>query len=161
MIVRQTKPTSALIVVHDSPIHGRGVFAARRIAAGKRIIEYLGERIAPVEGEKRYDDDGVDHPHVLLFTVDEHTVIDGGSGGNEAIYINHSCEPNCEAVDDDGRIYIEALRDIKAGEELTYDYQLERPGRYLASWKERYRCRCGAPTCRGTMLAPRNGKSAD
>jgi uncharacterized protein len=146
--------TAPLIEVHDSPIHGRGVFAARRINQGRRIIEYVGERITPEESEERYDDDQSDHPHILLFTVDERTVIDGAIGGNESVFVNHSCEPNCEAVNADGRIFIEAKRTIMPGEELTYDYQLERPGRYRAAWKEHYRCRCGAPSCRGTMLAP-------
>ncbi len=152
--------SDALVAVCESPIHGRGVFALRRIRSGQRIIEYLGERIAPSEAEQRYDDDRAEHAHVLLFTVDEHIVIDGGHDGNAAIYINHSCAPNCEAVNDGSRIFIEALRDIGPGEELTYDYQLERPGRYSADWKERYRCHCGAPDCRGTMLAPRKSSSS-
>ena len=147
--------SAPLFVVRDSPIHGRGVFAARKINKGRRIIEYVGERISPQESEERYDDDRSEHPHILLFTVDEKTIIDGARGGNEAVFFNHSCEPNCEAVNDDGRIFIEAMRSISPGEELTYDYQLDRPGRYQAAWKERYRCRCGAPSCRGTMLAPR------
>jgi SET domain-containing protein len=148
-----------LYEVRESPIHGRGVFATRHIPQGKRIIEYVGERITPAEADERYDDDQTDHPHILLFTVDKHTVIDGAVGGNEAKYINHSCEPNCEAVNDDGRIFVEALRDIARNEELTYDYQLERPGRFRAEWKERYRCHCGTPSCRGTMLAPRKKKA--
>jgi SET domain-containing protein len=142
------------VQVRESPIHGKGIFAARRMRSGQRIIEYVGERISPDEANARYDDDQVDHPHILLFTVDETTVIDGAHGGNESVYINHSCAPNCEAVNEDGRIFVEALRDIAMGEELTYDYNLERPGRYRAEWKERYRCLCGAPNCRGTMLAP-------
>lgn len=142
-----------LIEVRQSPIHGRGVFALKRIRKSQRIVEYLGERINPAEAESRYDDDAADHPHVLLFTVDEKTVIDGGVNGNEAIYINHSCEPNCEAVNDDGHIYVEALRMIKPDEELSFDYQLERPGEFQSDWQERYRCRCGSPTCRGTMLS--------
>jgi SET domain-containing protein len=146
-------PEKLIVEVRQSPIHGRGVFALKRIKKGQRIIEYLGERIAPEEGESRYDDDAIDHPHVLLFTVDEKTVIDGGVNGNEAIYINHSCDPNCEAVNDDGHISVDALRTIQPGGELSFDYALERPGEFLAEWKERYRCRCGAPACRGTMLA--------
>ena len=149
------RAASMLIEVRHSPIHGRGVFATRRIKSGKRIIEYIGEHITPQEADRRYDDDSVDRPHILLFTVDEKTVIDGARGGNEAQFINHSCEPNCEAVNDGGRIFVEAIRDIEQGEELTYDYNLERGGRYRSEWKERYRCNCGTPACRGTMLAPR------
>jgi SET domain-containing protein len=155
---KRVRGASPLYEVRESPIQGRGLFATRRISCGRRIIEYLGERITPEEADARYDDDQADHPHILLFTVDKHTVIDGGVDGNEAKYINHSCEPNCEAVNDDGRIFIEAIRDIPRGEELTYDYQLERPGRFRAEWRERYKCLCGAPSCRGTMLAPRKKK---
>ncbi|HEY3290984.1 MAG TPA: SET domain-containing protein-lysine N-methyltransferase [Anaerolineae bacterium] len=150
---RDTKVKASLIEVRQSPIHGRGVFALRRIRKGQRIIEYLGERITPEDGENRYDDDAAEQAHVLLFTVDDKTVIDGGVNGNEAIYINHSCEPNCEAINDDGRIFIEALRTIKPGEELSFDYQLVRPGRRQPGWDKRYVCHCGAPTCRGTMLS--------
>jgi len=151
--MREIDSVSQLIEVRQSPIHGRGVFALKRIRKGQRIVEYLGERISPDEAESRYDDDAADHPHVLLFTVDEHTVIDGGVNGNCAIYINHSCEPNCEAVNDEGRIFVEALHTIRPGDELSFDYQLERPGKFKLEWKERYHCRCGAPTCRGTMLS--------
>jgi uncharacterized protein len=77
-----------------------------------------------------------------------------GWGGNEARYFNHSCEPNCEAVTEQGRVYLEALRTIAVGEELSYDYRLERGGWHTAEWERRYACRCGAATCRGTMLAP-------
>jgi hypothetical protein len=90
---------------------------------------------------------------VLLFTVDSRTVIDAGVGGNEARFINHSCEPNCEAVTERRRIWIYALRDIEAEEELTYDYNLTDDGESEASRARHYACRCGAPTCRGTMFA--------
>jgi uncharacterized protein len=141
--------------IRSSPIQGLGAFATRRIRKGTRIIEYVGERITPQEADTRYDDDRTEHPHVLLFTVDKRTVIDAGVEGNEARYINHSCEPNCEAVIERRRVYIEARRTIAVGEELTYDYRLERRGRHTAAWQQRYACRCGANTCRGTMLEPR------
>ena len=140
--------------IRPSPIHGRGAFATRRIRKGTRIIEYTGERLTPSAADARYDDDHSEHPHVLLFTVDRRTVIDAGVGGNEARYFNHSCDPNCEAVIEQRRVYLEALRTIAAGEELTYDYQLERGRWPPAEWEQRYACRCGAATCRGTMLAP-------
>jgi SET domain-containing protein len=154
------RQVQSLVEVRQSPIHGSGMFALRHISAGQRIIEYTGERITPAEADARYDDDQSDHAHVLLFTVDDKTMIDGGNGGNESRFINHSCEPNCQAVTEDGRIFIEALRDIAAGAELTYDYALRRPGRYRAAWRELYACHCGAPNCRGTMLAPRRTRRA-
>ena len=140
--------------IRPSPIQGLGAFATRRIRQGTRIIEYTGERLTPSAAAARYDDDRREPPHVLLFTVDQRTFIDAGVGGNEARYVNHSCAPNCEAVIEQGRVYLEALRTITAGEELTYDYQLECGRRPRAEWERRYACRCGAATCRGTMLAP-------
>ncbi len=136
----------------SSPIHGQGVFAVRPIHKGKRLIEYIGERITPAAADLRYDDDAMGRPHTFLFTIDAHTVIDAAVGGNAARFINHSCDPNCEAVDDGGRIFIESVRTIRPGEELTYDYHLERDGRWRKEWAQRYACRCGAPNCRGTLL---------
>ncbi len=144
-----------LLEVRPSAIQGLGAFASEHISKGTRIIEYTGERITHAEADRRYDDDATEHPRVLLFTVDRRTVIDGGVGGNEAQFINHSCEPNCEAVTQRGHVYIEALRDIAAGEELLYDYNLTRHSDDAEGLEERYACHCGAPTCRGTMLAPK------
>ncbi len=144
--------------VHPSRIQGLGAFAAIPIAKGTRIIEYTGERITPEEADARYDDDNVDDPHTYLFTVDKKTLVDATREGNEARFINHSCEPNCEAVNEDQRIYIEAVRDIAPSEELTYDYHLERPGRFRKEWQELYACHCGAPTCRGILLEPRKSR---
>jgi uncharacterized protein len=127
----------------------------RRIRKGTRIIEYLGERITPEEADRRYDDERDVRAPVLLFTVSKRTLIDAGVDGNEARYINHSCEPNCEAVLEAGRVYIEALRTVSPGEEVTYDYRLEREGDNELGWEARYACRCGTPSCRGNMLAPR------
>ena len=144
-----------LLEVRPSSIQGLGAFASAPISKGTRIIEYAGERITHAEADRRYDDDVTEHPRVLLFTVDRRTVIDGGVGGNESRFINHSCEPNCEAVTQRGRVYIEALRDIAAGEELLYDYNLTRTDDDAENLEQRYACHCGAPTCRGTMLAPK------
>ena len=144
--------------IRSSPIQGLGAFATQRIRKGTRIIEYTGERITPKEADARYDDDQTQHPHVLLFTVDKRTTIDAGVNGNEARYINHSCEPSCEAVIDNRRVYIEALRTISPGEELNYDYNLTRDGQVDAETEARYACHCGAKTCRGTMLEPRGGR---
>lgn len=141
-----------------SKIQGLGAFAIRPIRRGTRIIEYVGERISPEEADKRYDDAGMGRHHTFLFSVDRRTVIDAGVGGNEARFINHSCAPNCEAIDDRRRIYIEAIRDIAPGEELTYDYAYERDGTEDEEWERLYVCKCGAPNCRGTILAPEKKK---
>jgi SET domain-containing protein len=141
--------------VRSSPIHGLGVFAARRIRKGTRIIEYAGERITPEEADRRYAGDTSEHPHVLLFVVDKNTVIDAAVGGNEARFINHSCEPNCKAYVEKKRIFIYAQKTIAPGEELTYDYNLTRDSQDDAESEKRYACHCGAKNCRGTMLAPR------
>jgi SET domain-containing protein len=149
-------------VVRKSRIHGRGVFAARRIRKGTRIVEYTGERIGNKEADRRYDDDKMKHHHTFLFTLDANTVIDGaiGSGGGDASYINHSCEPNCEAVITGKRIFIHALRTIEPGDELAYDYQYERTGKNDAELEKFYVCRCGAPHCRGSIMKPPKKKRA-
>jgi SET domain-containing protein len=135
-----------------SPIAGRGAFATRRIPAGTRIIEYIGERITQEEADRRYDDDSMAVHHTVLFTVDDDTIVDAAVNGNEARFINHSCQPNCEAVIEDGRIFIDARRDIPPGVELTYDYAYERKGRFRRHYWELYACRCGSPRCRGIIL---------
>jgi uncharacterized protein len=144
---------SPLFEVRASPIAGLGVFATRRIRRGARIIEYVGERISSEEASERYDDDAMKHHHTFLFAVDDDTVIDAAVGGNEARFVNHACAPNCEAVNEDGRIFIEAIEDIAKGTELVYDYALVREDRWKESWRKLYACRCGAPKCRGTILA--------
>jgi len=138
--------------IGKSRISGRGAFAARRIRKAARIIEYLGERISPAEADARYEGGPAKQPRVLLFTVDSETVIDAGVGGNAARFINHSCEPNCEAVTRSGRIWIYALRNIQVGEELTYDYGLTGEPEDREEQKRLHACRCGADTCRGTMF---------
>lgn len=143
----KTKPP---IEIRPSAIAGLGAFATRRIPKGARIIEYTGDRITPHEADSRYADGPSGLPLVLLFTVDSRTVIDAGVDGNEARYINHSCEPNCEAVTERRRIWIYALRDIEAGEELSYDYNLTGEDD-AESQLEQYACRCGSSSCRGTM----------
>ncbi len=141
-----------VIAIGPSRIAGLGAFAVRPIRKGTRIIEYLGERISSAEADLRYRDDQSEHPHVLLFTVDSRTVIDAGVGGNDARFINHSCDPNCEAITENRRIWIYALRNIKVGEELTYDYNLTIDPTDREAQETLYACRCGAKNCRGTML---------
>jgi SET domain-containing protein len=144
--------------IRRSRIQGRGAFATRRIRKGERIIEYAGERITNAEADKRYDDDRMHRHHTYLFTLTQRTVVDGGVGGNASRFINHSCEPNCEAVIEDGHIWIRAVRTIAKGGELTYDYQYERLGDDDEADERKYPCRCGAPQCRGTILLPRRRK---
>lgn len=141
-----------LYVVRDSEIHGRGVFAARRIRKGTRIVEYTGERIDDKEADKRYDEANMRRHHTFLFTLNKNTVVDGspGTGGGDASYINHSCEPNCEALIGGGQIHIYALRTIYPGEELLYDYQYELTDD--PSDLKFYVCKCGANGCRGTIM---------
>ena len=141
-----------------SSIQGRGAFALRRIRRGTRIIEYTGEIITDEEADRRYDDEKMSRHHTFLFAVDTNHVIDGARRGSAASYINHSCEPNCEAVIEDNRVYIDALRTIQPGEELLYDYQYERDGEPDESWESLYACHCGTPSCRGTILKPEKKK---
>jgi SET domain-containing protein len=143
-----------VIQVRDSGIHGTGVFALRRIPKGTRIIEYTGERVSHAEADRRYADKDADDNHTFLFIVDGRTVIDAGINGNEARFINHSCDPNCETVIEDRRIFIDAVRTIEPGEELHYDYQIQRDADDPPNVEEIFSCKCGAKNCRGTMLAP-------
>lgn len=149
-----TSGRGPLYRVRQSRIHGRGVFAARRIRKGTRIIEYVGERVSHEEADRRYEDRPIEDNHTFLFIVDRRTVIDAGVGGNAARYINHACDPNCETVIEDRRVFIEALRTIQPGEELSYDYQIQREAGDPPEIDEIFACRCGAANCRGTMLLP-------
>ena len=151
---RQAQPSNKYFVLRGSAIQGQGAFATRPIRRGTRIVEYTGERISHDEADRRYDDGAMGRHHTFLFTIDRSTVIDAAVNGNDARFINHSCAPNCEAIDERKRIYIEAIRDIAPGEELTYDYAYERDGTEDEEWERLYVCKCGAPTCRGTILAP-------
>ena len=146
--------TSALVEVRNSPVHGRGVFAVRSIKKGARIIEYLGDRVSHDAADKRYEDHDESDNHTFLFIVDKHTVIDAGVGGNDARFINHQCEGNCESVIENRRVFIDATRDIEPGQELGYDYEIGREKDDPPNVDEIYACRCGSPKCRGTMLWP-------
>jgi SET domain-containing protein len=151
-------PGRRVLEVCDSPIQGKGGFATRRIARGTRLIEYAGERIDHAEADRRYDDAAMRRHHTYLFTIDRHTVVDAAVGGNASRFINHSCEPNCDALIEGGRVFITAARDIRPGEELTYDYSVRREGGEEEEPPERYACRCGARRCRGTILSPRRAR---
>jgi uncharacterized protein len=143
-----------LFEVRSSPVHGMGAFALRRIRKGTRIVEYLGERVSHAEADRRYETKDANDAHTFLFIVDSRTVIDAGVDGNEARFLNHSCKPNCESVIESRRVYIEATRTIEPGEEMTYDYQIQRDVDDPPGIEEVFACRCGFPECRGTMLWP-------
>lgn len=143
------------IQIRRSGVHGKGVFALQDLAEGETIIEYVGEVISWPEAQARHPHDPLNPNHTFYFHIDEQRVIDGLYGGNASRWINHSCEPNCEAQEDGGRVFIRALRNIKAGEELSFDYGLMVEERYTPQLKAEYACWCGAASCRGTMLAPK------
>ena len=143
------------IQVRRSGVHGKGVFALQDLAEGETLIEYVGEVISLDEAQDRHPHDPKDPNHTFYFHVNEDRVIDALFGGNSSRWINHSCNPNCEADEDNDRIFIKAIRNIKAGEELNYDYGLIIDEPYTKKLKAEYPCWCGAKNCRGTLLSPK------
>jgi uncharacterized protein len=140
---------SPLLKVRKSGVHGRGVFATKTIRKGARIIEYTGRRISwksvPPESDEQC---------TYYFGLDNgKEVIDPAVGGNEARWINHSCDPNCEAIENEQeRVFIHALRSLRPGEELFYDYELVIDAPRTREVEEEAKCFCGSARCRGTML---------
>jgi len=145
------------IQVRRSGVHGRGVYALRKIKKGETIIEYKGQMVTWKQAERRHPHDPDDPDHTFFFHIDDDHVIDANVGGNAARWINHACDPNCESdIDEEQhRVFIKALRKIHPGEELFYDYGLVIDERYTKKLKKQFACRCGARDCRGTMLAPK------
>jgi hypothetical protein len=143
------------IQVRRSGVHGKGVFALQPIRKGETIIEYTGELISWKEALRRHPHDPQDPNHTFYFHIDDGRVIDAKYGGNTSRWINHSCDPNCESDESEGRVFIKARRDLKPGEELFYDYRLTIDERLTPTLKRQYACRCGSPRCRGTLLLPR------
>lgn len=141
-------------VIKRSGIQGKGAFAVRPIAKGERLIEYVGERVSQAEAARRYDDTKMRRHHTFLFTISARTCIDGNRDGNDARYFNHSCSPNCETEVVRGKVYILARRRVREGEELTYDYNYDLDGPITVESLQTYACRCGSPSCRGTILGP-------
>jgi uncharacterized protein len=154
-MTKQPLRRQPLFEVRNSAIHGFGVFALRRIRKGTTIVEYLGDRVSHDEANERYEDKDPKDGHTFLFTVDKRTVIDAGVGGNEARFINHGCDPNCQTVNTKRRIFIEAVRTIQPGEELAYDYSIQRDDDDPSDVDVIFACRCGAKACRGSMLEPK------
>jgi hypothetical protein len=129
------------IHIGPSPIDGRGGFAARSIQRGERVVEYAGEKISKAESLRRCESQ-----NWFIFGLDGEFDLDGNVEWNPARFLNHSCAPNCEAVCEEGRVWIIALRDISPGEEITFNY-----GYDLTDYKE-HPCRCGAPGCVGCIV---------
>ncbi|HOW67014.1 MAG TPA: SET domain-containing protein-lysine N-methyltransferase [Candidatus Paceibacterota bacterium] len=143
-----------MMAIRASRIHGRGGFAERDIPAGTRIVAYTGELIDKSESIERCR-----RGNVCIFYFDAERDLDGDVEENEARFLNHSCDPNCEARLIEGHIWIVAMRDIRAGDELTFDY-----GYDLEDYRN-YPCHCGAPDCRGFIVSkefssPANGCQA-
>ncbi|OAK62282.1 SET domain-containing protein-lysine N-methyltransferase [Variovorax paradoxus] len=144
------------IQMRRSDVHGNGVFAVQDLAEGETLIEYKGEIISWKEALRRHPHDPAQPNHTFYFHIDDGRVIDGNVKGNDARWINHSCEPNCEADEVDGRVYIKALRNIAAGEELNYDYGLIIDEPYTPKLLSEFPCWCGSEQCRGTLLTPKD-----
>ena len=149
------QPHGRRVQVRRSGVHGKGVFALQPIRAGETVIEYAGERITWKEALRRHPHDPAQPNHTFYFHIDDQHVIDANVGGNAARWINHACDTNCEADEQDGRVFIKAVRDIEPGEELFYDYGLVIDERLTPKLKKEYPCHCGSPNCRGTLLAPK------
>lgn len=148
------KQPNDLVKVKRSRVHGTGVFATRPIPRGTRIIEYAGERISWKEAQDLPPLDPDDPHHTFFFSLDDGQVINAAVRGNAARWINHSCDPNCKTIERRGRVYIVALRDLKEGAELFYDYSLEPADRRTKALERLFACHCKSADCRGTMLEP-------
>ena len=151
---RTPKSSKEPVEVRESGVHGKGVFATRRISTGERIIEYTGARISWKEAQRLPSVDPDNPYRTAFFGLEDGKVINPAVGGNEAQWINHSCDPNCETVEENGRIFIVASRDLKTGCELLFDYKLEAADRRTKKLESLFKCHCGSAKCRGTMLEP-------
>ena len=145
---RKTRNRAVRIEVRESAVHGRGVYSTHFIRKGTRIIEYTGQRVSWGDAPDDEND-----PHTFNFGLENGEVINPYVGGNDARWINHCCDPNCEAIEEDNRIFIYAMCDIQPGEELFYDYAMEIDEPITEESKRKFACYCGVANCRGTMLA--------
>jgi SET domain-containing protein len=152
--MKSTKSRGPRIVLRRSGIHGRGVYARRMLHEDETVCEYKGERIDDAEAARRYPENMAGLNHTFLFGIDDDLNIDGGSKGNIARWINHSCEPNCDTFEEDKRMFVRAIRDIRPGEELTYDYSIGAGEPLTREVKSRWPCWCASKKCRGTVLVP-------
>lgn len=138
----EIEPVNEWLELRPSGIHGRGAFARCAVPSGTRIIEYVGRQVTKAESAVQCD-----QGNPFIFTINEEWDIDGDVTWNPARFLNHSCGPNCEAQQEEDRIFLVALRDIAAGEELTFNY-----GYDISEWRD-YPCACGAPNCLGYIVA--------
>ncbi|HVW79026.1 MAG TPA: SET domain-containing protein-lysine N-methyltransferase [Alloacidobacterium sp.] len=129
------------LIIRSSAIHAAGCYTTAPIKKGTRIVEYTGPRITKEEADEKYQDS----PTTYLFGIGDGDFVIDGHG--TAMFINHSCDPNCETDEVRGRVWIKAIRDIAAGEELTYEYNL------YDGEDDDCQCNCGAEKCRGTMFS--------
>lgn len=146
------KQSNAFCEIRKSPIHGQGVFASRKIRKGTRIIEYVGERIDKEESNRRglelfEESRKTGGASVYIFDLNKKWDLDGNKPYNDARLINHSCEPNCEMVNEDDHLWLHSLRDILPGEEITFDY-----GYDIEHFLD-HPCRCGTPACVGYIVS--------
>ena len=149
---------NSAVIVKDSNIHGRGVFANQYIEKGDCILEYAGQRISWKKALARHPHDPDQPNHTFYFSLTNGKVIDGNVNGNDSRWINHSCAPNCIANElkdhkDHLRVFLFADKNINIGDELFYDYSLEVDGKKTKAMKKDYLCLCGKKKCRGTMLS--------
>ena len=154
----KTRAPRQRIQTRRSGVHGKGVYALVDLAEGETLIEYTGEIIDWDEALERHPHDPKDPHHTFYFHIDGGQVIDAKYGGNSSRWINHSCDPNCVADEENGRVFIRALRNIPAGAELFYDYGLTIDEPYTKKLKAAYPCWCGSANCRGTLLVPKERK---
>jgi uncharacterized protein len=146
-------PPNPWFRLRRSRIQGVGAFAIVDIPRGTRIIEYTGEKITNAEADRRYpDEDDAERHHTVLFILNQRMMIDAGRGGNQARFINHSCEPNCDIEIARGHIWIYAARDIPRGTELAYDYEFDHLAEYTEADLRFHVCKCGSARCRGTIV---------
>jgi len=155
---RRIRPSAKVLTglhVGRSGIHGTGVYTTRRIRRGSCIIEYTGKHLSWKVAMDLPPRDPRNPFHTFYYSLENGDVIDAGEGGNEARWINHSCEPNCATEEGDDRIFVYARRTIYPGEELFYDYRIEPAARRTKKLEKEFACHCGSPWCRGTMLDPK------
>jgi len=154
----KSTPPRQRIQTRRSGVHGKGVYALVDPAAGETLTEYTGEIVSADRAPARHPAHHTDPHHTFYFHIDEDRVIDAKYGGNSSRWINHSCDPNCVADEEGGRVFIRALRNIPAGAELFYDYGLVIDEPYTKKLKANYPCWCGSANCRGTLLTPKGKK---
>jgi uncharacterized protein len=142
VILGQNLTETMGLIIRSSAIHAAGCYTTSTIRSGTRIVEYTGPRITKEIADEKYQDS----PTTYLFGIGNGSIVIDGHG--TAMFINHSCDPNCETRETRGRVWIRAIRHIAEGEELTYDYNLYDGDESEAT------CNCGSAGCRQTMYSP-------